>query len=409
MDKSVWIVAARRTAMGSFQGQFSSLSAPQLGAFAIRGVLDNAGIKPELIDEVLMGCVLPAGLGQAPVRQASLGAGLPVSAGCTTVNKVCGSGMKSVMLAHDLIQAGTARTVIAGGMESMSNAPYLQKDARKGIRLGHSTFYDHMFLDGLQDAYEGQLMGFYAQQIADKYGYTREEMDYWAALSTERAVASQLTDVHDNEIVPVRLEGSKRGVSLIEQDEHPGEIKIEKIAELNPAFAKEGTVTAANSSAISDGAAALLVMDADFARQQGFTPLAIIKAHTTHARQPSEFTIAPVYAIRQLLEDLSWSVADVDLWEINEAFAVVTQIAIQELGLDESRVNIHGGACALGHPIGASGARILVTLIHALKNLAISRASEAQQITTESLAPMKGIAALCIGGGEATAVAIEVP
>ncbi|WP_064608820.1 thiolase family protein [Photobacterium sp. J15] len=407
MDKSVWIVAARRTAMGSFQGQFSSLAAPKLGAFAIRGVMESARVAPDLVDEVYMGCVLPAGLGQAPARQAALGAGLPSSTGCTTINKVCGSGMKSVMLAHDLIQAGTASTVIAGGMESMSNAPYLQKDARKGLRLGHSSFYDHMFLDGLQDAYEGQLMGFYAQQIADRYEFTREEMDNWAALSAERAVAAQLTDVHDDEIVPVRLEESKRAVSLIEQDEHPGEIKIEKIAALKPAFAKEGTVTAANSSAISDGAAALLVMDAELAKQKGLEPLAIIRGHTTHARPPSEFTIAPVYAIRQLLDKLNWSVADVDLWEINEAFAVVTQIAIRDLGLGESKVNIHGGACALGHPIGASGARILVTLIHALRHRASALAADS--LGSESPALMKGIAALCIGGGEATAVAIEVP
>jgi len=399
MDKNVWIVAARRTALGRFQGQFSTYSAPELGQCAIRGVLEDIDLAPSLIDEVFMGCVLSAGCGQAPARQAALGAGVPYSVGCTTVNKVCGSGMKSVMLASDLIRAGSVQAVIAGGMESMTNAPYLQKEARSGMRLGHRTVYDHMFLDGLQDAYEGHLMGVYAQQVADKLGFTREQMDQWAAMSVERAVDAQRRHAFDSEITPLKKE-CQQGVLLLSQDEHPGEINVDKIPALKPAFAKNGTITAANSSSISDGAAALLIMDGDLANQQGFMPLAIIKGHATHARDPAEFTIAPVSAIRQLLSDLEWSVEDVELWEINEAFAVVTQIAVQELGLDATRVNVHGGACALGHPIGASGARILVTLIHALK--------QRQKDITEAHS-LKGVASLCIGGGEATAIAIEVP
>jgi len=399
MKKSVWIVAAHRTAIGSFQGQFSSLPAPKLGQCVIQGVLDSSGVDPTLVDEVFMGCVLTAGCGQAPARQAAMGAGLPFSVGCTTVNKVCGSGMKSVMLANDLIGASSAQTVIAGGMESMTNAPYLQKDARGGMRLGHSTNYDHMFLDGLQDAYEGHLMGVYAQQIADRYGYSREQMDLWAAMSVKRAIDAQQQHAFDDEIIPVMHE-SKHGDIVIDWDEHPSEIDIEKITSLKPAFAKDGTVTAANSSSISDGAAALLVMDAEFAQQQGYKPLAIIKAHATHACLPAEFTTAPVHAIRKLISNLKWSTDDVALWEINEAFAVVSQIAVKELELDPATVNIHGGACALGHPIGASGARILVTLIHALKR---------QQQTLSHSHPLKGVAALCIGGGEATAMAVEVP
>ena len=399
MNKNVWIVAARRTAIGSFQGQFSSLSAPMLGKFAIQGIIESSGISPATVDEVFMGCVLPAGCGQAPARQAALGAGLPYSVPCTTVNKVCGSGMKSVMLANDLICAGSAKTVVAGGMESMTNAPYLLKDGRKGMRLGHCTCFDHMFLDGLQDAYEGQLMGVYAQQVADLYGYSREQMDRWAVMSVHRAVETQQSEIFDEEIVPVKLE-EKKGVATFSCDEHPGEINLEKIPFLKPAFAKEGTVTAANSSSISDGAAALLLMDADQAQQQGYEPLAVIKAHQTYAGLPAEFTTAPVHVIRQLLSELQWSVDDVDLWEINEAFAVVSQIAVKELELDPACVNIHGGACALGHPIGASGARILVTLIHALKH---------QQKVNPRAHSLKGVAALCIGGGEATAIAIEVP
>lgn len=399
MDKNVWIVAANRTALGSFQGQFSSLSAPELGKAAIQGVLDSSRISPSFVDEVFMGCVLPAGCGQAPARQAALGAGMPDSVPCTTVNKVCGSGMKSVMLGHDLICAGRVKTVVAGGMESMTNAPYVLKDGRKGMRLGHSTCYDHMFLDGLQDAYEGQLMGVYAQQVADQYGYTREQMDHWAVMSVHRAVEAQQSHVFEEEIAPVWVEG-KHGTSTIIQDQHPGEINLEKIPFLKPAFAEEGTVTAANSSSISDGAAALLLMDAELAQQQGYQPLAVIKGHETYAGSPSEFTTAPVYVIRKLLTGLNWSVEEVELWEINEAFAVVSQIAVKELGLDPASVNIHGGACALGHPIGATGARILVTLIHALKR---------QQEINPKAHSLKGVAALCIGGGEATAIAIEVP
>ncbi|MGR5148454.1 thiolase family protein [Photobacterium alginatilyticum] len=399
MEKNVWIVAARRTALGSFEGQFSSFSAPELGTFAIQAVLEEVAITPPEIDEVYMGCVLPAGCGQAPARQAALGAGLPHSVGCTTINKVCGSGMKSVMLANDLIRAGCAKAIIAGGMESMTNAPYLQKEARSGMRLGHHTVYDHMFLDGLQDAYDGHLMGVYAQQVADKFEFSREEMDQWAIMSVDRAVAAQQHKVFDQEIVSVKKE-SKHGVTLVSLDEHPGEIDIKKFPVLKPAFAKDGSVTAANSSSISDGAAALLVMDAESASQQGLAPLAIIKGHATYAQRPADFTTAPVYAIRKLLSELEWSVDDVDLWEINEAFAVVTQIAVRELELDPVKVNVHGGACALGHPIGASGARILVTLIHALNHK--------QQAKTKKQT-LKGIASLCIGGGEATAIAIEVP
>ncbi|UXI04019.1 thiolase family protein [Photobacterium sp. TY1-4] len=413
MEKNVWIVAARRTPLGSFQGQFSSLSSTELGRFAIQGVLEKSGLEPSQVDEVLMGCVLPAGCGQAPARQAALAAGIPDSVGCTTINKVCGSGMKSVMLAHDLIRAGSARAVVAGGMESMTNAPYLQKDARRGARLGHTTLHDHMFLDGLQDAYEGHLMGVYAQQIADQCDFSREQMDDWAKMSVQRALAAQQQQAFAEEIMPVRVE-NRRGVAVYDHDEHPGEIDLNKISTLKPVFAEDGSVTAASSSAISDGAAALLVMSEEAARHYGFTPLAIIRGHATHARKPAEFTVAPVDAIRQLLTNLSWSVDDVDLWEINEAFAVVTQIAVRELGLEADKVNIHGGACALGHPIGASGARILVTLIHALKQQArqgqsmSSGASMSSHASTE-VRSLKGVAALCIGGGEATAIAVEVP
>ncbi|PSV45187.1 thiolase family protein [Photobacterium indicum] len=420
MEKTIWIVSAKRTPLGSFQGKLKAFSAPQLGQFAIKAVLDAVPISPDCIDEVFMGCVLPAGCGQAPARQAALGAGLSYSVGCTTINKVCGSGMKSVMLAHDLIKAGSIGCAVAGGMESMTNAPYLLKDSRNGMRIGHKTTYDHMFLDGLQDAYEGDLMGVYAQHIADRLNYTREQMDEWATMSVQRSLDAQAQQLFSDEIVPISL--STKGATTPEDgtnthnskmlgyDEHPHEIDLKKIPKLTPVFAMHGTVTAANSSAISDGAAALVVMDAEIAQQQGLAPLAIIRGHTTHARKPAEFTLAPVYAIEQLLSKLDWSVDEVDLWEINEAFAVVTQIAVRQLGLDIDKVNIKGGACALGHPIGASGARILVTLIHSLRQIQELRTAHdpnSQNMSNKKV--MRGVASLCIGGGEATAIGIEIP
>ncbi|MCG9595709.1 acetyl-CoA C-acyltransferase [Vibrio sp. Isolate25] len=400
-EKEIWIVAAKRTPMGRFQGMLSEYSSPKLGAVAIKAAMEEQSLSPELVDEVYMGCVLPAGCGQAPARQAALGADLPKAVGCTTINKVCGSGMKAVMLANDLIRAGSANCIVAGGMESMTNAPYLLKESRSGMRMGHKSTYDHMFLDGLQDAYEGELMGVFGQQIADKLEFTREQMDEWATLSVNRAIEAQQQDLFADEIVPVVL---KKDPPL-DYDEQPRSIKPDKIPQLRPAFAKDGSITAANSSAISDGAAALVVMDAQTAKQQGLEPLAIIKGHATHARIPAEFTLAPVYAIEQLLSQLDWAVDEVDLWEINEAFAVVTQIAVKQLSLDSEKVNVKGGACALGHPIGASGARILVTLIHSLRQL--------QALGTDgnknNKRVVRGVASLCIGGGEATAMGIEIP
>ncbi|GAK16433.1 LOW QUALITY PROTEIN: 3-ketoacyl-CoA thiolase [Vibrio sp. JCM 19053] len=366
MGKDIWIVSAKRTPIGRFQGKLQTYSAPQLGALAIKAAMHEVNVTS--VDEVFMGCVLPAGCGQAPARQASMGADLPLGVGCTTINKVCGSGMKSVMLAHDLIKAGAIRSAIAGGMESMTNAPYLLREARKGMRMGHQSTFDHMFLDGLQDAYEGHLMGVYAQQVADRLKFTREQMDEWAVMSAKRALEAQERGLFADELSPVSL-NTKSEQAVLDYDEHPRSIDLGKIPQLKPAFDEKGTVTAANSSAISDGAAALVLMDEDTARHQGLNHLRIIKAHSTHARKPAEFTLAPVYAIEQLLFQLDWSIYEVDLWEINEAFAVVTQIAVAELGLDTSKVNIKGGACALGHPIGASGARILVTLIHSLRQL----------------------------------------
>ncbi|MDV6250404.1 thiolase family protein [Vibrio sp. EA2] len=402
MENDIWIVSAKRTPIGRFQGQLQTHSAPALGAIAIKSALQQA--QQTSVDEVFMGCVLPAGCGQAPARQAALEAELPLSTGCTTINKVCGSGMKSVMLAHDLIKAGTIRTAVAGGMESMTNAPYLMKEARSGMRMGHQSVYDHMFLDGLEDAYEGLLMGVYAQQIADRLHFSREKMDEWAAMSATRALEAQEQGMFAEEISPIEVR-SKLSSVLFDYDEHPRSINFEKMAQLKPAFDIHGSVTAANSSAISDGAAALVLMDEETALHRHLSPLAIIRGHATHAREPAEFTLAPVYAIEQLLSKLDWTIDEIDLWEINEAFAVVTQIAIAELGLDPDKVNIKGGACALGHPIGASGARILVTLIHSLRQL------QALGVDGDSAnkKSMKGIAAICIGGGEATAIAIEVP
>ncbi|EJN6829478.1 thiolase family protein [Vibrio cidicii] len=402
MEKAIWIVSAKRTPQGRFQGALKEYSAPQLGGFAIKAVLSATSKAIEKVDEVLMGCVLPAGCGQAPARQAALNAGLPLSVGATTLNKVCGSGMKAVMLAHDLIKAGSARSVIAGGMESMTNAPYLLSNARSGMRMGHQTTFDHMFYDGLQDAYEGHLMGVYAQQIADKLQFTRQQMDEWAALSAKRAWEAQEQQLFVAEMTPLAF--GKNG-ELLDYDEHPRSITLEKIPLLKPAFAEGGSVTAANASAIADGAAALLLMDEESARSQGLEPLAILRGHSTHARKPAEFTLAPVYAIEQLLSKLDWSSDEVDLWEINEAFAVVTQIAVKQLGLEMEKVNVKGGACALGHPIGASGARILVTLIHSLRQL------QALGVDGDRTQPkvMRGVASLCIGGGEATAIGIEIP
>ncbi|WCP68856.1 thiolase family protein [Vibrio tubiashii] len=400
-QKEIWIVSAKRTPMGKFQGLLADYSSPQLGALAIKGALEQVELSPYEVDEVYMGCVLPAGCGQAPTRQAALGGGLEQSTPCTTVNKVCGSGMKSVMLAHDLIKLGSIQCAVAGGMESMTNAPYLMKESRSGMRMGHKTTYDHMFLDGLQDAYEGELMGVYGQQIADQLAFTREQMDEWATQSVHRALAADKQNMFGDELVPLTL---KSGETL-SYDEQPRSIDSNKIPKLKPVFAKEGSITAANSSAISDGAAALILMESEKASRLEMKPLAIIKAHSTHARKPSEFTVAPVYAIEQLLSALDWETEDVDLWEINEAFAVVTQIAVKELQLDSSKVNIKGGACALGHPIGASGARILTTLIYSLRQL------QAYGIDGDATRrkPMKGVAAICIGGGEATAIAIEIP
>lgn len=400
-DKGIWVVAAKRTPIGRFQGLLSEFSAPQLGAAAIKATLSASGLPAQEVDEVYMGCVLPAGCGQAPARQASIGAGIPNFAGCTTINKVCGSGMKSVMLATDLIKVGTFRCAIAGGMESMTNAPYLLKDARTGMRMGHKTTHDHMFLDGLQDAYEGNLMGVYAEQIADKLSFSRDQMDEWASMSIHRALEAHNRHLFDEEMAPLTL---KSGTSL-DYDEHPRSVDINKIHKLKPAFSENGAVTAANSSAISDGAAALLLMEPEYAHHLGLKPIAIIKGHTTHARTPSEFTLAPVYAVEQLLSDLDWTLDDIDLWEINEAFAVVAQIAVKHLGLDSDKVNIKGGACALGHPIGASGARILVTLIHSLRQLQ----ALGVEGNTNNKQVVRGIASICIGGGEATAVGIEIP
>ncbi|MEE1978683.1 acetyl-CoA C-acyltransferase [Shewanella xiamenensis] len=390
-NQEIVIVAAKRTPMGGFQGSLSGVTSPSLAATAIKALLADTQVAGDKVDEVLMGCVLPAGLGQAPARQATLGAGLPLSVGATTVNKVCGSGMKTVMLAHDLLKAGSAKLVVAGGMESMSQAPYLLDKARAGMRMGHGKVLDHMFLDGLEDAYTGGAMGTFAQKTADEFGITREQMDAFALSSLEKANAAITSGAFKAEIVPVTV-SDRRGDVLIDTDEQPGNARPEKIPALRPAFAKDGTITAANSSSISDGAAALMLTTRANAEQLGLTVLATIKGHTTHAQEPSLFTTAPVGAMAKLLSNVGWSKDEVDLFEINEAFAMVTMLAVSELGLDMAKVNVNGGACALGHPIGCSGARLLVTLIHALKARGLKR----------------GVASLCIGGGEATAMAIEV-
>lgn len=383
---SIVIVSAARTPIGGFQGALSKLSATELGATAIQSVLERSGFDAQQLSEVMMGCVLPAGLNQAPARQAALGAGIPDSVPATTLNKVCGSGMKTVMLGVSQLQTGEADVVIAGGMESMSNAPYLIEKARQGLRLGHGKVLDHMFVDGLEDAYDGKLMGFYAQQAADRFAYTREQLDDYALLSLQRAQHAIANDYFKNEIVPVAV-----GDDQVIHDEQPGKAKPEKVRTLKPVFSKNGTITAANSSSISDGAAALLLMREGDALAQGFKPLARISGYCSHAQKPAEFTLAPVGCVQKLLNRLGWQADEVDLYEINEAFAVVALLALNELGIDQNKMNIHGGACALGHPLGASGARIIVTLLHALQRTG----------------GKKGIASLCIGGGEATAIAIE--
>jgi len=391
LNDPVVIVSAARTPMGAFQGELKDLTAPQLGAAAIRAAVERAGINPTQVQEVIMGCVLPAGQGQAPARQAAIGSGLSLSTGSTTVNKMCGSGMKAAMLAHDLLAAGTNEVMVAGGMESMTNAPYLLPKARSGYRMGHQQVVDHMFLDGLEDAYDkGRLMGSFAEDCAEKYGFTREEQDKFAIASLERAQAANKNGWFAWEITPLAIKAGKNE-RFMEQDEQPFKANFEKIPTLKPAFRKDGTVTAANSSSISDGAAALVMMRRSTAGKLGVAPLAVVVGHSTHSQEPGWFTTAPVGAIKKLFDATGWSAGKVDLYEINEAFAVVTMAAMKEHGLPHEKVNIHGGACALGHPIGASGARILVTLIGALRKNGGKR----------------GIATLCIGGGEATAMAIE--
>lgn len=386
------ICAAKRTPLGSFLGCLSPLSAVDLGAAAIKGALEASQIPRDDISETIMGCVLPAGLGQAPARQAAIAAGLPMHAGATTINKMCGSGMKAVMLAHDSLLADDSQVIIAGGLESMSNAPYLMKKARSGYRLGHGELYDHLFLDGLEDAYDkDKLMGWFAEETAKKYHFTRKAQDDFARLSLARAKQATDNGSFANEIIPVTAR-TRHKSQIITHDEGPLTLDPEKIKTLKPAFQKDGTVTAANSSSISDGAAALVLMRRSQAVKRGIEPVAKILGHASYAQQPQWFTTAPAFAIKHLLEKIKWQSSRVDLYEINEAFAVVTLAAIRELGLSPDIVNINGGACALGHPIGASGARILVTLLHALQKNNLKR----------------GIASLCIGGGEATAMAIEL-
>ena len=395
MSDPVVIVSVARTPLGGFLGELSGLTGPQLGAAAIKAAVERAGLAPEQVEEVIMGCVLPAGTGQAPARQASLGAGLPLATGCTTVNKVCGSGMKATMLAHDLLMVGSNEIMVSGGMESMSNAPYLLPKARSGYRLGHGQMLDHMFLDGLEDSYskehKGRLMGTFAEDCASHFDFTRAAQDEYAATSTTRAQAAIKDGAFTWEVTPVTVPG-RRGDVVVDKDEQPPKALLDKISTLKPAFKKDGTVTAANSSSISDGAAALVLMRKSTADKLGLNPVATIIGHATHAQDPAWFTTAPIAAMQTLLAKTGWGVDDVDLWEINEAFAVVTMAAMKEMKLPHDKVNINGGACALGHPIGASGARILVTLIGALRRQGLKR----------------GVASLCIGGGEATAMAIEV-
>ncbi|ENG3575863.1 thiolase family protein [Acinetobacter baumannii] len=385
------IVNGARTAMGGFQGSLSGLTAPELGAVTIKEAIARAGLQPTDVEEVIMGCVLPAGLKQGPARQAMRKAGLPDSTGAVTINKLCGSGMKAVMQAADMIKAGSAEIVVAGGMELMTNAPYVLPKARAGYRMGHGEIKDHMFFDGLEDAETGRLMGSFAQDMANTRGYTREQMDDFAIRSLKRAQTAITEGYFKDEIVPVTV-STRKGDVIVDQDEQPLNAKIDKIPSLKPAFAKDGTITAANASSISDGASALVLTSSEVAAQRGLQPLAKIIATASNSQHPSEFTIAPVGAIEKVLKKAGWNAQDVDLWEINEAFAMVTMCPIDDFKLDPEKVNIHGGACALGHPVGSTGSRIILTLIHALKRTG----------------GKKGVAALCIGGGEATAVAIEI-
>jgi acetyl-CoA C-acetyltransferase len=392
LNDPIVIVGAARTPLGGLQGDFASLTASELGAVAIKAAVERAGIRPDDVDEAIMGNVLPAGQGQAPARQAALKAGLPLGVGCTTVNKMCGSAMKAAMIAHDELAAGSGQIIVAGGMESMTNAPYLLQKARAGFRMGHQTVQDHMFLDGLEDAYDkGRLMGTFAEDCATKFGFTREAQDAFALTSLSRALAANNDGTFAWEIASVTVAG-KSGERVVDKDEQPAKASPDKIPLLKPAFRKDGTVTAANSSSISDGAAALVLMPRSLAEKRGLKPLAVIIGHATHAQEPGQFTTAPVGAIEKLYRRVGWTTRDVDLFEINEAFAVVTMAAMKEHAIPHERVNVHGGACALGHPIGASGARIVVTLIGALRKHGRKR----------------GVASLCIGGGEATAMAIEL-
>ncbi len=388
---NIVILNGARTAMGGFQGSLATKTAPELGAAVIKEAVSRAGLQAHDVEEVIMGCVLPAGLKQGPARQAMRLAGIPDSTGAVTINKLCGSGMKAVMQAADMIKAGSADIVVAGGMESMTNAPYLLPKAHGGFRMGHGEIKDHMFLDGLEDAETGRLMGSFAQDMANERGYTREQMDDFAIRSLKRAQTAITEGYFKDEIVPVTV-SSRKGEAVVDQDEQPFNANIDKIPSLRPAFAKDGTITAANASSISDGASALVLCSDETAKQRGLQPLAKIIASASNSQHPSEFTIAPVGAVKKVLDKAGWTAADVDLWEINEAFAMVTMCPIDEFGLDPEKVNIHGGACALGHPVGSTGSRIILTLIHALKRTG----------------GHKGIAALCIGGGEATAVAIEI-
>jgi acetyl-CoA C-acetyltransferase len=391
-EDPIVIVGMARTPMGGFQGDLSDVKAPELGSVAIKAAMERAGVTGSDIDEVIMGCVLPAGLGQAPARQASFGADIPDSVGCTTVNKMCGSGMRAAMYAYDAIKAESSDVMIAGGFESMTNAPYILPKVRDGLRLGHGAVKDHMFLDGLEDAYEeGRLMGSFAEETAGLYQFTREAQDAYAIESLARSKKATEDGSFDAEITPVTVK-TRKGDVTIDKDEQPLKGNPDKIPTLRPAFAKDGTVTAANSSSISDGGAALVMMKQSEAEKRGLKPIAKFLAHSTHARKPSEFTMAPIDAIQKVMDKVSWTKDDVDLFEINEAFAVVTMAAMKDLGLDHDKVNVHGGACALGHPVGASGARIVVTLLSALQKYGKKR----------------GIAALCIGGGEATAMALEL-
>jgi len=385
------IVAAKRTAIGSFLGQFNAVSAPTLAAAAIQGALAQSDIAPVDVSEVIVGCVLPANLGQAPARQAAIAAGIPASTGATTINKVCGSGMKAIMLGHDLIKAGSASIVVAGGMESMSNAPHLLPKSRTGNRYGHFQAVDHMAWDGLTNPYDGQAMGVFGEATAETFGFSRADQDAFAIASVERAQAAQRNGAFSDEIVPVTV-ATRTGAVVVDRDEQPDKCDVTKIPTLKPAFKQDGSVTAASSSSISDGAAMTVLMSLEDAQHRGVTPLARIVGHVTHAQEPEWFTTAPVAAIRSLLGKIGWQVDNVDLFEINEAFAVVAMTPIQQLGIAHDKVNVHGGACAFGHPIGASGARLVVTLVNALRRRGVKR----------------GIATLCIGGGEATAIAIEL-